>query len=164
MEAFDEINGRLQKYTLRATFFSSLTNPVTRFVNSIVYACVALTGALVAVAGGITVGGLSVFLSYANQYAKPFNDISGVVTELQNAMACAGRVFELIDEPSELADAADAVTLEHADGRVELKNVSFRYVADRPLIEDLNVSVRPGERVAIVGPDRKSTRLNSSHT
>ena len=161
VEAFDEINGRLQKYTLRATFFSSLTNPVTRFVNSIVYACVALTGALVAVAGG-TVGGLSVFLSYANQYAKPFNDISGVVTELQNAMACAGRVFELIDEPSELADAADAVTLEHADGRVELKNVSFRYVADRPLIEDLNVSVRPGERVAIVGPTGcgKTTLIN----
>ena len=162
VEAFDEINGRLQKYTLRATFFSSLTNPVTRFVNSIVYACVALTGALVAVAGGITVGGLSVFLSYANQYAKPFNDISGVVTELQNAMACAGRVFELIDEPSETADAESAVTLEHADGRVELKNVSFRYVADRPLIEDLNVSVRPGERVAIVGPTGcgKTTLIN----
>ena len=162
VEAFDEINGRLQKYTLRATFFSSLTNPVTRFVNSIVYACVALTGALVAVAGGITVGGLSVFLSYANQYAKPFNDISGVVTELQNAMACAGRVFELIDEPSELADAADAVTLEHADGRVELRNVSFRYVPDRPLIEGLNVSVHPGERVAIVGPTGcgKTTLIN----
>ena len=162
VEAFDEINGRLQKYTLRATFFSSLTNPVTRFVNSIVYACVALTGALVAVAGGITVGGLSVFLSYANQYAKPFNDISGVVTELQNAMACAGRVFELIDEPSETADAESAVALEHADGRVELKNVSFRYVADRPLIKDLNVSVRPGERVAIVGPTGcgKTTLIN----
>ena len=162
VEAFDEINGRLQKYTLRATFFSSLTNPVTRFVNSIVYACVALTGALVAVAGGITVGGLSVFLSYANQYAKPFNDISGVVTELQNAMACAGRVFELIDEPSETADAESAVALEHADGRVELKNVSFRYVADRPLIADLNVSVRPGERVAIVGPTGcgKTTLIN----
>ena len=162
MEAFEEINGRLQKYTLRATFFSSLTNPVTRFVNSIVYACVALTGALVAVAGGITVGGLSVFLSYANQYAKPFNDISGVVTELQNAMACAGRVFELIDEPSETADTESAVTLEHADGRVELRNVSFRYVADRPLIEDLNVSVRPGERVAIVGPTGcgKTTLIN----
>ena len=162
VEAFDEINGRLQKYTLRATFFSSLTNPVTRFVNSIVYACVALTGALVAVAGGITVGGLSVFLSYANQYAKPFNDISGVVTELQNAMACAGRVFELIDEPSETEDAESAVALEHADGRVELRNVSFRYVADRPLIEDLNVSVRPGERVAIVGPTGcgKTTLIN----
>ena len=121
-----------------------------------------LTGALVAVAGGITVGGLSVFLSYANQYAKPFNDISGVVTELQNAMACAGRVFELIDEPSETADAESAVTLEHADGRVELRNVSFRYVADRPLIEDLNVSVRPGERVAIVGPTGcgKTTLIN----
>ena len=160
--AFDEINGRLQKYTLRATFFSSLTNPVTRFVNSIVYACVALTGALVAVAGGITVGGLSVFLSYANQYAKPFNDISGVVTELQNAMACAGRVFELIDEPSEPADAQDAKVLEHADGRVALENVSFRYVPDRPLIEDLNVEVKPGERVAIVGPTGcgKTTLIN----
>ena len=162
VEAFDEINGRLQKYTLRATFFSSLTNPVTRFVNSIVYACVALTGALVAVAGGITVGGLSVFLSYANQYAKPFNDISGVVTELQNAMACAGRVFELIDEPSETADTESAVALEHADGRVELRNVSFRYVPDRPLIEGLNVSVHPGERVAIVGPTGcgKTTLIN----
>ena len=162
LEKFDEINGRLEHAALRATFFSSLTNPVTRFVNSIVYACVALTGALVAVAGGITVGGLSVFLSYANQYAKPFNDISGVVTELQNAIACAGRVFELIDEPSELADAADAVTLEHADGRVELRNVSFRYVADRPLIEGLNVSVCPGERVAIVGPTGcgKTTLIN----
>ena len=162
VSAFDEINGRLQKYTLRATFFSSLTNPVTRFVNSIVYACVALTGALVAVAGGITVGGLSVFLSYANQYAKPFNDISGVVTELQNAMACAGRVFELIDEPSEPADARDAKVLEHADGRVALENVSFRYVPDRPLIEDLNVEVKPGERVAIVGPTGcgKTTLIN----
>ena len=162
IDAFDETNGRLMKYTLRATFFSSLTNPVTRFVNSVVYACVALTGALVAISGGITVGGLSVFLSYANQYAKPFNDISGVVTELQNAMACAGRVFELIDEPSEPADSVQAVTLEKADGRVELKDVSFRYVEDRPLIENLNVSVRPGERVAIVGPTGcgKTTLIN----
>ena len=160
--AFDEINERLRKYTLRATFFSSLTNPVTRFVTSIVYACVALAGALVAVAGGITVGGLSVFLSYANQYAKPFNDISGVVTELQNAMACASRVFELIDEPSEPADAPDAVSLAHADGRVCLNHVSFRYVPDRPLIEDLNVTVLPGQRVAIVGPTGcgKTTLIN----
>ena len=160
--AFDEINERLRKYTLRATFFSSLTNPVTRFVTSIVYACVALAGALVAVSGGITVGGLSVFLSYANQYAKPFNDISGVVTELQNAMACASRVFALIDEPSETPDAPDAVSLAHADGSVFLDHVSFRYVPDRPLIEDLNVAVKPGQRVAIVGPTGcgKTTLIN----
>ena len=160
--AFDEINERLRKYTLRATFFSSLTNPVTRFVTSIVYACVALAGALVAVSGGITVGGLSVFLSYANQYAKPFNDISGVVTELQNAMACASRVFALIDEPSETPDAPDAITLDHADGSVFLDHVSFRYVPDRPLIEDLNVAVKPGQRVAIVGPTGcgKTTLIN----
>ena len=160
--AFDEINARLQKYTLRATFFSSITNPVTRFVTSIVYACVALAGALVAVSGGITVGGLSVFLSYANQYAKPFNDISGVVTELQNAMACAGRVFELIDEPSETPDAPDAIPLTHADGSVLLGHVSFRYVPDQPLIEDLNVAVKPGQRIAIVGPTGcgKTTLIN----
>ena len=160
--AFDEINERLRKYTLRATFFSSLTNPVTRFVTSIVYACVALAGALVAVSGGITVGGLSVFLSYANQYAKPFNDISGVVTELQNAMACASRVFALIDEPSETHDAPDAIALDHADGSVFLDHVSFRYVPDRPLIEDLNVAVKPGQRVAIVGPTGcgKTTLIN----
>ena len=160
--AFDEINERLRKYTLRATFFSSLTNPVTRFVTSIVYACVALAGALVAVSGGITVGGLSVFLSYANQYAKPFNDISGVVTELQNAMACASRVFALIDEPSETPDAPDAIALDHADGSVFLDHVSFRYVPDRPLIEDLNVAVKPGQRVAIVGPTGcgKTTLIN----
>lgn len=160
--SFDETNARLQKYTLRATFFSSLTNPVTRFVNNIVYACVALTGALAAVAGGITIGGLSVFLSYASQYAKPFNDISGVVTELQNAMACAGRVFELIDEAAETPDAPEAKELQTADGRVELTNVSFRYTKDRPLIERLSVTVKPGERVAIVGPTGcgKTTLIN----
>ena len=162
LRQFDAINDRLTAATMRATFFSSMTNPSTRIIYNIIYACVGFTGALSAVAGAITVGGLSCFLSYANQYAKPFNDISGVVTELQNAMACAGRVLELIDEPSETADAESAVTLEHADGRVELKNVSFRYVADRPLIEDLNVSVRPGERVAIVGPTGcgKTTLIN----
>ena len=162
VEAFDEINGRLQKYTLRATFFSSLTNPVTRFVNSIVYACVALTGALVAVTGGITVGGLSVFLSYANQYAKPFNEITGVITELQNALACAGRVFELIDEPAETPDAADAKTLEAVSGQVQLTNVAFSYTPEQRLIEDLNLTVRPGQRVAIVGPTGcgKTTLIN----
>lgn len=160
--AFDETNERLQKYTLRATFFSSLTNPVTRFVNNMVYACVALTGALAAVSGAITIGGLSVFLSYASQYAKPFNDISGVVTELQNAMACAGRVFELIDEAPQRPDAPEAKTLCGADGRVAFSHVSFRYTPDRPLIEDLNVTVKPGERVAIVGPTGcgKTTLIN----
>lgn len=162
VEAFDEINGRLQKYTLRATFFSSLTNPVTRFVNSIVYACVALTGALVAVAGGITVGGLSVFLSYANQYAKPFNDISGVVTELQNALASAARVFALIDEEPITPDDADAVDLKQAEGSVELDHVNFSYVPEKSLIEDFNLSVKPGQRIAIVGPTGcgKSTVIN----
>lgn len=162
VEAFDEINGRLQKYTLRATFFSSLTNPVTRFVNSIVYACVALTGALVAVAGGITVGGLSVFLSYANQYAKPFNDISGVVTELQNALASAARVFALIDEEPITPEDADAVDLKQAEGSVELDHVNFSYVPEKSLIEDFNLSVKPGQRIAIVGPTGcgKSTVIN----
>ena len=161
-ESFEEINERLRGYSLKAIFFSSITNPATRFVNSLVYASVGVAGAFAAVRGYLSVGQLSSFLSYANQYTKPFNEISGVVTELQNAMACAGRVFELIDEPSELADAADAVTLEHADGRVELRNVSFRYVPDRPLIEGLNVSVHPGERVAIVGPTGcgKTTLIN----
>ena len=162
LEAFDEVNGRLQNVSLKAIFFSSMTNPATRFVNNIVYAGVGLVGAIYAVAGGITIGQLSIFLNYANQYTKPFNEISGVVTELQNAMACAGRVFELIDEPSETADAPDAITLDHADGRVALTNVSFRYVPERPLIETLNVSVQPGERVAIVGPTGcgKTTLIN----
>lgn len=161
LERFDDINARLQKASLKAVFFSSLTNPATRFVNGIVYAGVGLVGALYAVAGGITVGQLSMFLSYANQYTKPFNEISGVVTELQNALACAARLFELLDAPEERPDAADAPVL-HADGRVSLENVSFRYVSDRPLIEGLNLRVEPGQRIAIVGPTGcgKTTLIN----
>ena len=151
LEKFDEINGRLQKCSLRAIFFSSITNPATRFVNSLVYAVVGVVGAFTAIAGGISVGQLSALLSYANQYTKPFNEISGVVTELQNALACAARVFELMEEPSEVPDAPDAVNLEEADGHVALEHVSFSYVPEQKLIEDFNLSVKPGQRVAIVG-------------
>ena len=162
LEQFDEINDRLQKCSLRATFFSSLTNPCTRFVNSLVYAGVGIFGAMSALNGGITVGQLSCFLSYANQYTKPFNEISGVITELQNALACAARIFELIEEKKEIPDASDAVTLEEADGRVDIEDVYFSYVPDRKLIEDFNLHVKPGQRVAIVGPTGcgKTTIIN----
>jgi len=162
LEQFDEINGRLEKYSLRAIFFSSITNPATRFVNSLVYTCVALSGALTAVAGAITVGDLTCFLAYANQYTKPFNEISGVVTELQSAFACAARLFELIEEEPQTPEPEDAVTLEEADGRVEIENVSFRYRPEVPLIEGLNLSVKPGQRIAIVGPTGcgKTTIIN----
>lgn len=162
MEKFDEINERLQKYSLRAIFFSSMTNPATRFVNSIVYAGVGLTGALTTVAGGMTVGGLISFLSYANQYTKPFNEISGVMTELQNALVCAGRVFELIDEQIEVPDAENAKMLEHVEGKVDLEHVYFSYTADKELIRDFNLSVKPGSRIAIVGPTGcgKTTLIN----
>ena len=159
---FDEINDRLTAATMRATFFSSMTNPSTRIIYNIIYACVGFTGALSAVAGAITVGGLSCFLSYANQYAKPFNEITGVVTELQNALACAARVFELIDEPAEIPDAPDARVLTDASGSVQLTNVAFSYTPEQQLIEDLDLTVRPGERVAIVGPTGcgKTTLIN----
>ena len=162
LEQFDEINDRLQKCSLRATFFSSLTNPCTRFVNSLVYAGVGIFGAMSALTGGITVGQLSCFLSYANQYTKPFNEISGVITELQNALACAARIFELIEEEKEIPDASDAVTLGEADGRVDIENVYFSYVPDKKLIEDFNLHVKPGQRVAIVGPTGcgKTTIIN----
>ena len=161
-EEFDEINHRLEKYSLNATFFSSIVNPSTRFVNSLVYAAVGVFGALSAIAGGISVGQLSCFLTYANQYTKPFNEISGVVTELQNALACAARIFELIEEQPEKPDAADAYTLEEADGRVVIENVCFSYTPDQKLIEDFNLSVEPGQRVAIVGPTGcgKTTFIN----
>ena len=162
LEQFDEINDRLQKCSLRATFFSSLTNPCTRFVNSLVYAGVGIFGAMSALTGGITVGQLSCFLSYANQYTKPFNEISGVITELQNALACAARIFELIEEKKEIPDASDAVTLDEADGRVDIEDVYFSYVPDKKLIEDFNFHVKPGQRVAIVGPTGcgKTTIIN----
>ena len=161
LTAFDEVNGRLQDVSLKAIFFSSLTNPATRFVNNIVYAGVGLVGAVYAVAGGITIGQLSVFLSYANQYTKPFNEISGVVTELQNALACAARVFELLDAEDQVPEAENAKVLE-TDGHVELKDVSFRYLPDRPLIEGLDLDVKPGQRIAIVGPTGcgKTTLIN----
>ncbi len=161
LEKFDEINERLEKCSRRAAFFSSLTNPSTRFINSLVYAGVALVGALSAVGGGITVGGLTCFLSYANQYAKPFNEISGVITELHNAVACADRVFELIDQPPQTSDA-DAAELSDVHGSVQLDNVSFSYTPERRLIENLNLSVKPGMRVAIVGPTGcgKTTLIN----
>ena len=159
---FDEINDRLEKCSLRAIFFSSLTNPSTRFVNSLVYAAVGLTGALAAVGGVLTVGALSCFLNYANQYTKPFNEISGVVTELQNALACAAHVFELIDEEPEIPDSPDAVELEDAQGRVNLTDVSFSYTEDKPLIEGLSLDVEKGQRIAIVGPTGcgKTTLIN----
>ena len=159
---FGEINGRLQKCSLKAIFFSSITNPATRFVNSLVYAGVGVFGALVAIKGGISVGRLSCFLSYANQYTKPFNEISGVVTELQNAFVCAGRIFELIDEEPQVPDAADARVLEEAQGNVDLKDVYFQYVPEKKLIQNFNLKVTPGQRVAIVGPTGcgKTTVIN----
>lgn len=162
MEQFDEINERLRACSLKGTFFSSLTNPCTRFVNSLVYAAVGIFGAVYAVRGGISVGQLSCFLSYANQYTKPFNEISGVVTELQNAIACAGRVLELIEEEPETKDPADAWVLEQADGRVDIENVYFSYEPDQKLIEHFNLRVEKGQRVAIVGPTGcgKTTLIN----
>ena len=165
VERFDEINERLEKCSLQAIFYSSLTNPCTRFVNNVVYAGVALAGALVCVAcggAGFTVGSLSALLSYANQYTKPFNEISGVVTELQNALACASRIFQLIAEPPQAPDAPDARVLKDAQGQVEMKDVSFSYVPDRKLIEALHLSVKPGQHVAIVGPTGcgKTTLIN----
>uniref|UniRef100_UPI003FEEA988 ABC transporter ATP-binding protein n=1 Tax=Eubacterium sp. TaxID=142586 RepID=UPI003FEEA988 len=159
---FDKINDDLAKYSLKATFFSSITNPATRFVNSIVYAAVALFGAIMAVKGNITVGILSCFLSYANQYTKPFNEISSVVTELQNAIACAARVFELIEEAPELPDKADATELENVKGSVEINNLYFSYNPDRELLKNVNINVQPGKTVAIVGPTGcgKTTLIN----
>ena len=161
LAAFDAVNGQLQEVSLKAIFFSSLTNPATRFVNNIVYAGVGLVGALYAVRGGITIGQLSVFLSYANQYTKPFNEISGVVTELQNALACAARVFELLDAEDQVPEAENAAALQ-PDGHVQLQDVSFRYLPDRPLIEGLSLDVQPGQRIAIVGPTGcgKTTLIN----
>ena len=161
LAAFDAVNGQLQEVSLKAIFFSSLTNPATRFVNNIVYAGVGLVGALYAVRGGITIGQLSVFLSYANQYTKPFNEISGVVTELQNALACAARVFELLDAEEQVPEAENAAALQ-PDGHVQLQDVSFRYLPDRPLIEGLSLDVQPGQRIAIVGPTGcgKTTLIN----
>lgn len=161
-ERFDEINKRLSESSLQAIFYSSITNPATRFINSLVYAAVGLTGALAAVAGSITVGGLSAFLSYANQYTKPFNEISGVITEFQNALVCAERIFALIEEPTEELDASDARVLDHAEGIVQANAVAFSYAADRPLIKCLDLDVKSGERVAIVGPTGcgKTTLIN----
>ena len=161
LAAFDEVNGQLQDVSLKAIFFSSLTNPATRFVNNIVYAGVGLVGALYAVRGGITIGQLSVFLSYANQYTKPFNEISGVVTELQNALACAARVFELLDAEDQVPETENAAALQ-PDGHVQLQDVSFRYLPDHPLIEGLSLDVQPGQRIAIVGPTGcgKTTLIN----
>ena len=161
-EQFREINGRLENCSLKAIFFSSLTNPCTRFVNSLVYAGVGIFGAIVSIKGGISVGRLSCFLSYANQYTKPFNEISGVVTELQNALACAGRIFELIDEKPQIPDAEDALVLEQARGNVKLQDVCFGYVPEKQLIQNFNLEVKPGQRVAIVGPTGcgKTTVIN----
>lgn len=162
LEKFDEINGRLEKCSLKAIFFSSLVNPSTRFVNSLVYATVAVIGAFLAISGGISVGNLSALLSYANQYTKPFNEISGVVTELQNALACARRVFEIIEEEPEVPDALDAVSKDSVQGAVSLENVAFSYVPEKKLIENLNLTVKPGQRIAIVGPTGcgKTTLIN----
>ena len=162
MEQFDEINDRLQKASLRAIFFSSLVNPCTRFVNSVVYAGVGLTGALIAISGGITVGNLTSFLNYANQYTKPFNEISGVVTELQNALACAGRVFELIEAPARSAEPDQPQYPEKVEGALEIRDLRFSYVPEKPLIGDFNLCVKPGQRVAIVGPTGcgKTTFIN----
>lgn len=162
LEEFDEINDRYAKRSLKAIFFSSITNPSTRFVNSVVYAAVGLTGALFAVKGAISVGGLTCFLSYANQYTKPFNEISGVVAELQNALACAERLFELVEQPPQSPDKADAVTLTDAKGKVAMQNVAFSYVKDRELIKNLNLNVKAGSRIAIVGPTGcgKTTLIN----
>ncbi len=162
MERFDECNQRLKKASLRAIFFSSLTNPCTRFVNSVVHTGVALTGALIAIGGGITVGNLTSFLSYSNQYTKPFNEISGVITELQNALACAGRVFELIDAPAQTPDPESTVLTQDISGQVEIRDLKFSYVPEKPLISNFNLSVAPGQRVAIVGPTGcgKTTFIN----
>lgn len=162
MAQFDEINERLKACSLKATFFSSLTNPCTRFVNSVVYAGVALTGAFIAIGGGITVGNLSCFLNYANQYTKPFNEISGVVTELQNALACAGRVFELIEAPAQSPDPEKPEFPEPVNGRIEIRDLRFSYVPEKPLIGDFNLSVQPGQKIAIVGPTGcgKTTFIN----
>ena len=162
LDQFDEVNDQLAKYSLRATFFSSITNPATRFVNSVVYAGVGLTGALVAIGGGITVGNLTCLLSYANQYTKPFNEISGVVTELQNALACAGRIFDLIEQEPQVPEEPDASVLSNVKGHVSLQDVSFSYDPDRPLIGGLNLAVKPGQRIAIVGPTGcgKTTLIN----
>lgn len=162
LSQFDKINERLGEYSLKATFFSSITNPSTRFINSLVYTGVGIFGAVSAVMGRITVGQLASFLSYANQYTKPFNEISGVVTELQNALACAGRILDLIEETPQVEEDADAVTLDHAKGNVTLEHVDFSYVKDQHLIEDFNLVVKPGERVAIVGPTGcgKTTLIN----
>ena len=164
LEQFDEINQRLQKYSLRAIFFSSITNPSTRFINSLVYAAVGIVGALSVILtnGAFSVGNLSCFLSYANQYTKPFNEISGVITELQNALACAARIFELIEEPAEEPDDEDAYVLENADGTDDIDHVYFSSVSDQKLIEDFNLHVKPGQRVAIVGPTGcgKTTLIN----
>ncbi len=162
MEQFDEINGRLEKASLKAIFFSSLTNPCTRFVNSVVYAGVGLTGALMCIAGGLTVGNLTSFLNYANQYTKPFNEISGVITELQNALVCAGRVFELIEAPARSPEPENPQRPEKVEGAIEIRDLEFSYVPEKPLIGDFNLSVNPGMRVAIVGPTGcgKTTFIN----
>ena len=162
LEEFDEINGRLQDCSLRAIFFSSITNPSTRFVNNLVYAGVAVTGAVYVIRGGISVGQLSCFLTYANQYTKPFNEISGVVTELQNALACAARIFALIEEEPQVPEKTDAKVLQDVEGRVDLSHAAFSYVPEKPLITDFNLSVKPGQRVAIVGPTGcgKTTVIN----
>ena len=162
MERFDDINKRLEKCSLRAIFFSSMTNPATRFVNSVVYAGVGLVGALIAIGGGITVGNLTSFLNYANQYTKPFNEISGVVTELQNALACAGRVFALMEEPALTPEPEEPQYPETVCGGVQVENMSFSYVPERPLIQNLNLQIQPGQRVAIVGPTGcgKTTIIN----
>lgn len=162
METFDEVNERLKQSSLKAIFFSSITNPATRFVNSLVYAGVGIAGAIAAIHGGITVGQLTTFLGYANQYTKPFNEISGVITELQNALACAARIFELIDEEPQLPDAADAVILEYVEGNVGIEDVSFSYVPEQTLLQHVNLKVRAGQRIAIVGPTGcgKTTLIN----
>ena len=163
LEVFDKVNERLEKCSLKAIFFSSLTNPCTRFINSLVYAGVALSGAMVAINGGaITIGGLSCFLSYAKQYTKPFNEISSVITELQNAIACAGRIFQLLDETPQVPDAEDALVLKEAEGNISFENVSFSYVPEQKLIQNLNLQVKPGQKIAIVGPTGcgKTTLIN----
>lgn len=162
LEQFDEVNERLKKCSLRAIFFSSLTNPCTRFVNSVVYALVGLTGALAAISGGITVGALTSFLNYANQYTKPFNEISGVITELQNALACAGRVFELIEAPARTPEPEHPRRPDQVRGSVEIRDLRFSYVPEKPLIDDFHLSVKPGQRIAIVGPTGcgKTTFIN----
>ena len=161
-DRFDEINGRLQKYSLDAIFYSSLVNPCTRFINSMIYAGVGITGAIAALNGRLSVGQLTCFLSYANQYTKPFNEISGVITELQNALACAARVFELIEEEPEVSDKENAIVLENPEGKIDLEHVYFSYTADKKLIQDFNLSVKPGQRIAIVGPTGcgKTTLIN----